>query len=96
MEQTKETTTLGMSNGFQIELKNMAEELRRILKDFVFDEYIKGNLLKLNMADIKKIENDLGYVFFAIEDLENSITLDEYKKLISTCSKQLKSVMQEK
>ncbi|WP_346938467.1 hypothetical protein [uncultured Clostridium sp.] len=85
-----------MSNVFQRNLKNKAEELRKVLKDFVFDEYIKGDLSKLNSIDVKKIENDLGYMYFAIEDTESSATLDYYKNLINTYSKQLKLVIREK
>ena len=90
------TMILGMSNVFQRNLKNKAEELRKVLKDFVFDEYIKGDLSKLNSIDVKKIENDLGYIYFAIEDTESSITLDDYKNLINTYSKQIKLVIREK
>ena len=90
------TMILGMSNVFQRNSKNKAEELRKVLKDFVFDEYIKGDLSKLNSIDVKKIENDLGYIYFAIEDTESSITLDDYKNLINTYSKQLKLVVREK
>jgi len=90
------TMILGMSNVFQRNSKNKAEELRKVLKDFVFDEYIKGDLSKLNSIDVKKIENDLGYIYFAIEDTESSITLDDYKNLINTYSKQIKLVIREK
>jgi len=90
------TMILGMSNVFQRNLKNKAEELRKVLKDFVFDEYIKGDLSKLNSIDVKKIENDLGYIYFAIEDIESPTTLDDYKNLINTYSKQLKLVVREK
>lgn len=96
MDQMKVTTTPGMSNVFQRKLKDKAEELRKILKSFVFDEYIEGTLSKLNRRAIKKIENDLGYIYFAIEDIEKSTTLEEYEKLINIYSKQIKTVMKEK
>lgn len=95
-EQMKATMILGMSNVFQRNLKNKAGELRKDLKDFVFDEYIKGDLSKLNRIDVKKMENDLGYMYFAIEDTESSTTLDYCKNLINTYSKQLKLVIGEK
>lgn len=84
---------LGMSSVFKRNLKNKADGLRDVLKDFVFDEYIKDNFSKLNSIDVKKIHNDLGYVYFAIEDIENSMILDKYSKLIDTYSRQLKSVI---
>lgn len=96
MDQTKVTMIPGMSNVFQGEIKDKAEELRKVLKNFVFDQYIKGTISKLNRRDIKKIENDLGYIYFDIEDIEKSITLEEYEKLINIYNKQIKSVMKEK
>ncbi|MEG1254377.1 hypothetical protein [Clostridium sp.] len=84
----KVTMILGMSK-LKAKLKYEAEGLRDSLESFVFSEYIKGNESALHKIDIKKMDNDLGYISIAVYEEEDKNILSEYKNLLNNYSKQL-------
>jgi uncharacterized protein (DUF488 family) len=81
---------LGMSNSLRGILKNEADELRCRLENMVYDMYITETNLSLEDIDIRKIDNDLGYISLDIFEQKDFSILKEYGKLLEKYEKQLK------
>lgn len=82
-------TKLGRSNRLRENLKNTVEELKDKLENLVYDLCITGNYFKIKDIDIKKIDNDLGYISLDIFEQRDCSILVEYKNLLDKYSKQL-------
>jgi uncharacterized protein (DUF488 family) len=79
-----------MSNSLRGILKNEADELRCRLENMVYDMYITETNLSLEDIDIRKIDNDLGYISLDIFEQKDFSILKEYGKLLEKYEKQLK------
>jgi uncharacterized protein (DUF488 family) len=79
-----------MSNSLRGVLKNKVDELRCRLENMVYNMYITETNLSLEHIDIRKIDNDLGYISLDIFEQKDFSILKEYEKLLEKYEKQLK------
>lgn len=79
-----------MSNSLRKVLKNEVDELRCTLENLVYNMYITETNLSLEDIEIRKIDNDLGYISLDIFEQKDFSILKEYEKLLKEYEKQLK------
>lgn len=80
-----------MSNSLKEVLKEKVNELMCMIENIVYNIYITETDLNLEDIDIRKIDNDLGYISLDIFEQKNFLILKEYEKLLEKYEKQLKS-----
>lgn len=73
---------LGMSNKLRAYLKNILDELKNKLENIVYSLYINRKHIETTNIDIKKIDNDLGYMSLDILEQTDYSVLAEYKYLL--------------
>lgn len=78
-----------MSNRLRGNLKNTVDKLKDKLENLVYNLYIDGKYPQIEDVDIKKIDNDLGYMSLDIYEQRDYSILVEYKNLLDEYSEQL-------
>lgn len=89
MAQMKVIMIPGMSNRLREYLKSIVDELKDKLENLVYNLCISGEHIQIKDIDIKKIDNDLGYMSLDIYEQKNCLILVEYENLLDKYSKQL-------
>ena len=67
-------------------LKDRAEELRELLKEVVYNQFISDSVENLKSIDVLKMDNDLSYISLISNDSENLVLLNEYYNLLNGTS----------
>ena len=72
-----------------IVLKDRAEELRELLKEVVYNQFISNSVENLKSIDVLKMDNDLSYISLISNDSEDLVLLNEYYNLLNVYAEQL-------
>ena len=67
----------------------IAEELKELLKDVVYDHFISDSGENLKIIDVLKMDNDLSYISLISNDSEDLALLNEYYDLLRVYAGQL-------
>lgn len=70
-------------------LKDRAEELRELLKEVVYNQFISDSVENLKNIDVLKMDNDLSYISLISNDSEDLVLLNEYYNLLKVYAEQL-------
>lgn len=70
-------------------LKDRAEELKELLKDVVYDQFINDSVENLKSIDVLKMDNNLSYISLISNDCEDLVLLNEYYDLLRVYAEQL-------
>ena len=70
-------------------LKDRAEELRELLKEVVYNQFISNSVENLKSIDVLKMDNDLSYISLISNDSEDLALLNEYYDLLRVYAEQL-------
>lgn len=70
-------------------LKDRAEELRELLKEVVYNQFISDSVENLKNIDVLKMDNDLSYISLISNDSEDLVLLNEYYNLLNVYAEQL-------
>ena len=70
-------------------LKDRAEELRELLKEVVYNQFISESVENLKSIDVLKMDNDLSYISLISNDSEDLVLLNEYYNLLKVYAEQL-------
>ena len=70
-------------------LKDRAEELRELLKEVVYNQFISDSVENLKSIDVLKMDNDLSYISLISNDSEDLVLLNEYYNLLNVYAEQL-------
>ena len=70
-------------------LKDRAEELRELLKEVVYNQFISDSVENLKSIDVLKMDNDLSYISLISNDSEDLVLLNEYYNLLKVYAEQL-------
>ena len=87
MEQMKVIMIHGMSR--IMTLKDRTEELRELLKEVVYNQFISESVETLKSIDVLKMDNDLSYISLISNDSEDLVLLNEYYNLLKVYAEQL-------
>ena len=87
MEQMKVIMIHGMSR--IMTLKDRTEELRELLKEVVYNQFISESVESLKSIDVLKMDNDLSYISLISNDSEDLVFLNEYYNLLNVYAEQL-------
>lgn len=87
MEQMKVIIIHGMSR--IMTLKDRTEELRELLKEVVYNQFISESVENLKSIDVLKMDNDLSYISLISNDSEDLVLLNEYYNLLNVYAEQL-------
>lgn len=87
MEQMKVIMIHGMSR--IMTLKDRTEELRELLKEVVYNQFISESVENLKSIDVLKMDNDLSYISLISNDSEDLVLLNEYYNLLNVYAEQL-------
>lgn len=72
-----------------IVLKDRAEELRELLKEVVYNQFISNSVENLKSIDVLKMDNDLSYISLISNDSEDLVLLNKYYNLLNVYEEQL-------
>lgn len=80
-----------MSHGMSriMTLKDRTEELRELLKEVVYNQFISESVENLKSIDVLKMDNDLSYISLISNDSEDLVLLNEYYNLLNVYAEQL-------
>ena len=70
-------------------LKDRTEELRELLKEVVYNQFISESVESLKSIDVLKMDNDLSYISLISNDSEDLVLLNEYYNLLNVYAEQL-------
>ena len=70
-------------------LKDRTEELRELLKEVVYNQFISESVETLKSIDVLKMDNDLSYISLISNDSEDLVLLNEYYNLLKVYAEQL-------
>ena len=70
-------------------LKDRTEELRELLKEVVYNQFISESVENLTSIDVLKMDNDLSYISLISNDSEDLVLLNEYYNLLNVYAEQL-------
>ena len=70
-------------------LKDRTEELRELLKEVVYNQFISDSVENLKSIDVLKMDNDLSYISLISNDSEDLVLLNEYYNLLNVYAEQL-------
>lgn len=70
-------------------LKDRTEELRELLKEVVYNQFISESVENLKSIDVLKMDNDLSYISLISNDSEDLVLLNEYYNLLNVYAEQL-------
>lgn len=70
-------------------LKDRTEELRELLKEVVYNQFISELVENLKSIDVLKMDNDLSYISLISNDSEDLVLLNEYYNLLNVYAEQL-------
>ena len=70
-------------------LKDRTEELRELLKEVVYNQFISDSVENLKNIDVLKMDNDLSYISLISNDSEDLVLLNEYYNLLKVYAEQL-------
>ena len=70
-------------------LKDRTEELRELLKEVVYNQFISESVENLKSIDVLKMDNDLSYISLISNDSEDLVLLNEYYNLLNVYEEQL-------
>ena len=70
-------------------LKDRTEELRALLKEVVYNQFISESVENLKSIDVLKMDNDLSYISLISNDSEDLVLLNEYYNLLNVYAEQL-------
>ena len=70
-------------------LKDRTEELRELLKEVVYNQFISESVENLKSIDVLKMDNDLSYISLISNDSEDLVLLNEYYNLLKVYAEQL-------
>ena len=87
MEQMKVIIIHGISR--IMTLKDRTEELRELLKEVVYNQFISESVENLKSIDVLKMDNDLSYISLISNDSEDLVLLNEYYNLLNVYAEQL-------
>ena len=85
-------TILGMNNSLKERCKYEVYKLKDELENLVYNMFLDRNKLILEDPEIRKIDNDLGYIALDITGQKDFLVLKEYLKLLYKYKKYLKDI----
>lgn len=81
-----------MNNSLKERCKYEVYKLKDELENLVYNMFLDRNKLILEDPEIRKIDNDLGYIALDITSQKDFLVLKEYLKLLYKYKKYLKDI----